>query len=228
MNKLNREDALKTLRTARISPSLLSANLLDLNQEIAAISAEISCLHIDVMDGHYVPNLTFGPGLIASLAKHFFGILDVHLMVTNPEETWEMYREAGANVITFHPEATRHPDRLVQAIKAANCVAGIAVNPGTSLESVAELISVADLILIMSVNPGFGGQSFIPSSHDKIKRLKKTLGEKKSLAIIEVDGGVTEKNSLAIYASGADLLVAGSAVFSAKDKLTALRNIKKF
>ena len=225
-NNSNREMLLFELAQAALSPSILAASPLNFYAELQSIEKYCSCFHVDVMDGHYVPNLTFGPELIKSLAENFAHIIDVHLMITNPEKTWRMYRDAGAHVITFHPETTLHPDRLIKEIQDSGAIAGVAINPGTSLDLVAEFIGVADLFLVMSVNPGFGGQKFIDTSLHKITRLKNLIATKNAVAIIEVDGGVNEKNAPEIYASGAHLLVAGSAIFAAKDRVEALKNLR--
>lgn len=226
MKNNDHANAVAKLRKTRISPSLLAADSLNLKSAIASIEKALDCIHFDVMDGHYVPNLTFGPDILRAVAKNFPQLLlDVHLMVTNPEQTWQLYRSAGAHLISFHPETVFHSDRLIKDIKASGAAAGIALNPGTSLTAISEFVTNADLFLVMSVNPGFGGQSFIPNTLQKISALKELLKAKNSPALIEVDGGITVENVGEIFASGADIVVAGSAVFSANNRLDAIKNL---
>ncbi|MGC6476040.1 MAG: ribulose-phosphate 3-epimerase [Parvibaculales bacterium] len=199
----------------KISPSILSADFAKLGEEVAAI-CEAGCdyVHVDVMDGHFVPNITIGPNVVAAIKPYATKPLDVHLMIAPVDNYIEAFAKAGADIITFHPEAGPHPHRTAQAIKAAGCKVGVSLNPATAVSMVEELMGDIDLILVMSVNPGFGGQSFIDSQLDKIKTLR-TMIEKTGRPIeLEVDGGVNRDNAAQIIAAGADVLVAGTASFA--------------
>ncbi len=203
----------------QIAPSLLSADFSDLRNELKNLSdASADILHLDVMDGHFVPNLTFGAPVVKMLRPHSNLLFDVHLMVTNPENYIEPFADAGADMLSFHYEVAPHADRLVQSIKAKNMAAGIVLNPGTPVEVLYDILPSLDFVLLMSVNPGFGGQKYIPYVTDKIKRLSAIIKERDLDVKIEVDGGVTESNCATIREAGADILVAGSAVFRSNDK----------
>jgi ribulose-phosphate 3-epimerase len=198
----------------KISPSILAADFACLGDEVTAI-CEAGCdyVHVDVMDGHFVPNLTIGPGVVKAIKPHASKPLDVHLMISPVDSFIDLFAEAGADIITFHPEAGPHPHRTVQAIKAAGCKAGISLNPATPITALEELINDIDLILVMSVNPGFGGQKFIKTQLDKIRRIRDLITSTGRQIELEVDGGVNSENAEEIIAAGADVLVAGTAVF---------------
>ncbi|MEC8414420.1 MAG: ribulose-phosphate 3-epimerase [Pseudomonadota bacterium] len=213
----------------KISPSILAADFACLGEEVTAI-CEAGCdyVHVDVMDGHFVPNLTIGPGVVKAIKPHASKPLDVHLMISPVDAFIDLFAEAGADIITFHPEAGPHPHRTVQAIKAAGCKAGISLNPATPIAALKELIEDIDLILVMSVNPGFGGQKFIKTQLEKIRRIRDLITDAGREIELEVDGGVSSKNAEEIIAAGADVLVAGTAVFqngkqAYADNIKALR-----
>ena len=213
----------------KISPSILAADFACLGEEVTAI-CEAGCdyVHVDVMDGHFVPNLTIGPGVVKAIKPYASKPLDVHLMISPVDAFIDLFAEAGADIITFHPEAGPHPHRTVQAIKAAGCKAGISLNPATPIAALKELIEDIDLILVMSVNPGFGGQKFIKTQLEKIRRIRDLITDAGREIELEVDGGVNSKNAEEIIAAGADVLVAGTAVFQSgrqayADNIKALR-----
>lgn len=211
-----------------IAPSLLAADFLQLNNACEIMNrSEAEWLHLDVMDGRFVPNISFGIPVIQSIRKATPKIFDVHLMIEEPEKYAQAFKEAGANILTVHAEACKHLHRNLQQIKSLDLKAGIAINPHTPLSSIEEVLADADLVCIMSVNPGFGGQKFISSSLDKISRLKELILKKSLTTLIEVDGGVTLENAQQIVKAGADVLVAGNTVFSAPDPIKMIHDLKK-
>jgi ribulose-phosphate 3-epimerase len=211
-----------------IAPSILSADFANLRQEIERVeNGGADLIHIDVMDGHFVPNITIGPPVVASIRKVTRLPLDVHLMIENPDRYVDDFMRAGANWISVHVEADVHLDRTLRYLKESGIKAGVAVNPGTSLTSLHEVLSLADFILIMTVNPGFGGQKFIPSSLNKIKKLRELIASNGYKTRIEIDGGIGAENLGDVLVAGAEIIVAGSAVFNPrKDASEAVRELK--
>ena len=204
--------------SCRIAPSILSANFAHLAREVATVEAAgAELIHIDVMDGRFVPNLTFGAKVIQTVRALTTLPLDVHLMVVEPEHYFESFAEAGANTLTIHVEAAPHLDRQIARIRELGCTAGVALNPATPIEHVREVAAELDLLLIMTVNPGFGGQSFIRYSVDKVRRARLMLDEAGSRAALEVDGGINRATINSVWRAGADTFVAGNAIFSAPD-----------
>ena len=209
-----------------IAPSILSADFRRLGEQIAMVEgAGASYIHVDVMDGHYTPNITVGPFIVEWVRKATRLPIDAHLMIENPDNFIGAFARSGANMISVHPEATYHLNRTINYIRQAGCRAGVVLNPATPLAMIEEIVADVDYVLLMSVNPGFGGQKFIPSSIDKLRRLRDLIRMKSSAARIEIDGGIGPGNAAEVVAAGAEILVAGSAVFGADDPAEALKKL---
>jgi ribulose-phosphate 3-epimerase len=216
-------------RTIELAPSILSADFAQLARDIERVqSAGANLIHLDIMDGHFVPNITIGPPVVASVRKITRLPLDAHLMIEKPERFLDEFIRAGANWISVHVEADVHLDRTMRYLRENGVQAGVAINPGTSLSSLEEILPLADYVLIMTVNPGFGGQKFIPSSLDKIRRLRKIIASNEYPARIEIDGGIGSENLKEVIAAGAEIIVSGSAIFNAqKDASEAVRELRR-
>jgi ribulose-phosphate 3-epimerase len=211
----------------RLAPSILSADFATLGAQVAAVErGGADWIHVDVMDGHFVPNLTMGPAVVKALRRTTRLPLDVHLMITDPDEYIEAFAEAGAASLIVHAEVLPHLHRTLSAIRALKCRAGVAINPSTPPSAIQEVVGLVDQVLVMSVNPGFGGQSFIPESESKIQRVRELLDRAGSRADIEVDGGVDTSTVQRVVSAGATILVAGAAVFGTPDPEAAARNLR--
>jgi len=212
---------------ALIAPSVLSADFSDLRSQLAAVErGGADWIHLDVMDGHFVPNLTIGPPVIASLRKCTALPFDTHLMIADPDRFLEQFRAAGADRITVHQEACRHLPRTLRAIRALGAKPGVSINPATPVQVLADVVADVDLVLIMTVHPGFGGQAFIPQSLEKIRAMAAMIRERKPGVLLEVDGGIDPVTAPQVVAAGATVLVAGKAVFGTADPAAAVRALR--
>lgn len=210
-----------------IAPSVLAADFGNLQCDVEMINnSAADWFHIDIMDGVFVPNISFGMPVLAAIQKHAKKTIDVHLMIVDPDRYIETFKALGADILTVHYEACTHLHRSLQAIKAAGMKAGVAINPHTSVALLEDVINDIDLVCVMSVNPGFGGQSFIENTYKKVQQLKEIIVKKNAHTLIEIDGGVTDKNAAELIKAGADVLVAGSFVFNANDPVATIQNLK--
>ena len=211
-----------------IAPSLLSANFLNLQADCKMLNeSEADWYHLDIMDGHFVPNISFGPMLVEFFRKATTKPCDVHLMIAEPGKFAEQFKNAGADHLSVHIEACKHLHRNIQQIRSLGMKAGVAINPHTPVSELSDVLADIDLVCLMSVNPGFGGQKFIPHTIEKIKQLRKMIDERKLKVLIEIDGGVTLENAPSIIAAGADVLVAGNTVFKSADPKAMISQLKK-
>jgi ribulose-phosphate 3-epimerase len=216
------------MKNTRIAPSVLAADFANLQRDIEmSNSSEADWFHIDIMDGVFVPNISFGMPVLDAIQKHAKKTIDVHLMIVDPDRYIATFKKLGADILTVHYEACTHLHRTLQAIKAEGMKAGVALNPHTNVALLEDVIQDIDLVCIMSVNPGFGGQSFIENTYAKVEKLKALIHKKNAATLIEIDGGVTDKNAQQLVAAGADVLVAGSYVFSAQDSIATIAHLKQ-
>lgn len=216
------------MKNTLIAPSVLAADFANLQRDIEMINnSEADWFHIDIMDGVFVPNISFGMPVLDAINKHAKKTIDVHLMIVDPDRYISTFKKLGADVLTVHYEACTHLHRTLQAIKAEGMKAGVALNPHTNVDLLEDVIQDIDLVCIMSVNPGFGGQSFIENTYSKVEKLKALINRKNASTLIEIDGGVTDKNAQQLAKAGADVLVAGSFVFNAINPQETIANLKK-
>jgi ribulose-phosphate 3-epimerase len=217
-----------TNRTIDIAPSILSADFSRLGEDIAAVErGGAGVLHVDVMDGHFVPNITVGLPVVKSLAKATRLPIDAHLMISEPGKYAEQFVKAGARMVSVHVEADANLHRTLMSIRSAGAMAGVVLNPATPVSALEEALQFVDYVLVMSVNPGFGGQKFIPESVDKVKRLRRTIVDRQLSVRIEIDGGIDRSNIETVVSAGAEIIVAGSAVFGTNDAETAVRELRE-
>lgn len=213
--------------SSQIAPSILAADFANLQKEVEMLNlSQADFIHVDIMDGVFVPNISFGIPVMQAIHKHAKKPLDVHLMIVNPDQYLQAFRDAGAEIITVHFEVCSHLHRTLQAIRDMGAKAGVAINPHTSVDLLEDVLEDLDLVCIMSVNPGFGGQKFIENTYNKIIRLKELIISRKSNTQIEIDGGVNLSNASKLLNSGADILVAGSFVFNASDPIATIKELK--
>ncbi len=216
------------MKNTLIAPSVLAADFANLQRDVEMINnSAADWFHIDIMDGVFVPNISFGMPVLAAINKHAKKTIDVHLMIVDPDRYIETFKNLGADILTVHYEACTHLHRSLQAIKAAGMKAGVAINPHTNVVLLEDVINDIDLVCIMSVNPGFGGQSFIENTYKKVQQLKEIIVRNNASTLIEIDGGVTDKNAADLVKVAADVLVAGSFVFTAQDPIATIDNLKK-
>lgn len=216
-----------TMKNTLIAPSVLAADFANLQRDVEMINKSAAdWFHIDIMDGVFVPNISFGMPVLAAINKHAKKTIDVHLMIVDPDRYIETFKNLGTDILTVHYEACTHLHRSLQAIKAAGMRAGVAINPHTNVTLLEDVINDIDLVCIMSVNPGFGGQSFIENTYKKVQQLKEIIVRNNATTLIEIDGGVTDKNAADLVKAGADVLVAGSFVFNAADPIATIENLK--
>ncbi|GAB3657657.1 ribulose-phosphate 3-epimerase [Echinicola sediminis] len=212
----------------QVAPSVLAADFANLQDEIEMLNAsEADCIHVDIMDGVFVPNISFGLPVVEAMSKHAKKPLDVHLMIVNPDQYLKSFKDLGASTLSVHLEACPHLHRTIQSIKELGCKAGVAINPHTSVELLQDIIRDLDQVIIMSVNPGFGGQKFIAHTYEKIRKLKAIIIASGSSAKIEIDGGVNLDNANKLMDAGADILVAGSFVFKSKKPIDTIKALKE-
>ena len=214
--------------TVKIAPSMLAADFANLERDIHMVNqSEADWFHLDIMDGVFVPNISFGMPVLKAMAQHTKKTLDVHLMIVDPDRYIETFAQIGADVLTVHAEACRHLHRTLQAIKDAGMQAGVALNPHTPVSVLEDVINAIDVVCIMSVNPGFGGQKFIQNTYAKVRKLRAMIDAHKSATLIEIDGGVNATNCIDLVEAGADVLVAGSFVFSSENPLDTIKNLRQ-
>ena len=216
------------MKNTIIAPSVLAADFANLQRDIEMINnSEADWFHIDIMDGVFVPNISFGMPVLEAITKHAKKTIDVHLMIVDPDRYIKTFAALGSTILTVHYEACTHLNRTLQAIKAEGMKAGVALNPHTNIDLLEDVINNIDMVCIMSVNPGFGGQSFIENTYSKVEKLKKLINRKNAATLIEIDGGVTDKNAVQLVKAGADVLVAGNFVFKAENPKQIISDLKK-